>query len=54
MKKPAICCFLLLLLATLLPLGAAEPSRERLSFDQIRKSSKSRLTYHSEYICMHV
>ena len=33
MKKPATYCFLLLL-AMLLPLGAAEPSRERLSFDQ--------------------
>gem|GEM_PF-3953540 len=32
MKKPATCCFLLLL-ATILPLGPAEPSRERLSFD---------------------
>jgi beta-galactosidase len=33
MKLTATCCFLLLL-AMLLPLGAAEPSRERLSFDQ--------------------
>ena len=34
MKKPVTCCFLFLLLAMLVPLGAAEPSRERLSFDQ--------------------
>ena len=34
MKMPVTFCFLFLLLATLLPLGAAELSRERLSFDQ--------------------
>ncbi|MCX8497696.1 MAG: DUF4982 domain-containing protein [Akkermansiaceae bacterium] len=33
MKLPPTSCFLFLLLAALLPLGAAESSRERLSFD---------------------